>query len=140
MIESAFIPTDRAEGPGYEEPWQAQAFACAMQLSRAGLFTRSEWAEALGREIRLHPARDGERPVAAYYRQVLDALDRLIREKGAISSAELATRIEAWRQAYLNTPHGQAVELRNACSAPASEHAHHHEAVRRPIAVSPPRR
>jgi nitrile hydratase accessory protein len=111
MTDSPALPLDPREGPGFEEPWQAQAFACAIQLSRAGLFSRSEWTQALSDEIRLHPARANETPTVAYYRQLLDALERLICAKGALSSTEIGERIEAWRQAYLDTPHGQAVEL-----------------------------
>ncbi len=122
MTKSGAIPLDPDDGPGYQEPWQAQAYACAIQLSRAGLFSRSEWAQALGDEIRLHPAQANESPSAAYYRQLLDALERLVREKGALSSAEIAERIETWRRAYLNTPHGHAVELCNAWSSREAEH------------------
>jgi nitrile hydratase accessory protein len=118
MTEAASIRLDLEEGPGYEEPWQAQAFACAVQLSRAGVFSRSEWTQALSQEIRDHPARPGETPVATYYRQLLDALERLIREKSLISDTEIVLRIDAWRRAYFNTPHGHAVELQNAWRPP----------------------
>ncbi len=37
---------------------------------------------------------------------------------GAIAGDSLEARIEAWRSAYLNTPHGQPVELA-AADAPA---------------------
>ena len=44
------LPRDE-DGPVFAEPWQAQAFAMAVELSRKGLFTWSEWAETLGAEI-----------------------------------------------------------------------------------------
>jgi nitrile hydratase accessory protein len=140
MTDAALIPLDPDDGPGYEEPWQAQAFACAIQLSRTGVFSRSEWTHAFSQEIRRHPERLGESPVGAYYRQVLDTLERLIREKSAISSAAIAQRIDAWRQAYFNTPHGHAVELQNARCTREPEHAHHPEATCEPVAMSPPRK
>ena len=47
-------------GPVFAEPWQAQAFAMAVQLHERGLFTWPEWAETLGRRIRLAPAQPGD--------------------------------------------------------------------------------
>jgi len=138
MSDPTAIPFDAAEGPGYQEPWQAQAFALAMQLSRAGVFSSKEWTAALSDEIRLHPARANESPSAAYYRQVLAALERLIGDKGALSGAEITERAETWRRAYLNTPHGEPVELSNAWCARDPDHAHAHEATREPVAVSRP--
>jgi hypothetical protein len=32
------------DGPVFNEPWKAQAFALAVRLSDAGYFTWSEWA------------------------------------------------------------------------------------------------
>jgi nitrile hydratase accessory protein len=107
------------EGPGFAEPWQAQAFACALQLSRRGLFTWREWVDAFSAEIAAHPARFDESAEAAYYRQWLRTLEKLVGIKGAASAAEIDERAEQWRRAYLNTPHGQAVELTAASVEPA---------------------
>ena len=38
-------------GPVFAEPWQAQAFAMAIQLHERGLFTWPEWAAALSAQI-----------------------------------------------------------------------------------------
>src|SRR5580692_2701987 len=46
-------------GPVFAEPWQAQAFALAVQLSEAGHFTWSEWSETLGAELRAAGQDDG---------------------------------------------------------------------------------
>jgi nitrile hydratase accessory protein len=108
------------EGPGFAEPWQAQAFACAMQLSRRGLFTWREWVDAFSAEIAAHPARPDETVETAYYRQWLCTLETLAGLKGAVSAAELDERAEQWRRAYLETPHGQAVELKPAARDPSS--------------------
>ena len=130
-------------GRGFAEPWMAQAFACAIQLSRQGLFTWSEWVEVFSAEIKAHPAQRGETSDATYYRQWLAALETMVGLKGAASAAEIAERQETWRQAYLNTPHGQPVELRNARSAPAvaAHHdGHHQHGAAKPVAVSPAQR
>ena len=47
---SPLLPRDEA-GPVFAEPWQAQAFALAVQLSAAGHFTWTEWTTALGDQL-----------------------------------------------------------------------------------------
>ena len=103
---SALEPTT-----SFAEPWQARAFACAVELNRRGLYTWREWVQALGAEIATHPARPGEEPGAAYHRQWLATLERLAALKAVASAAEIDARAEQWRRAYLNTPHGQPVKL-----------------------------
>jgi nitrile hydratase accessory protein len=135
------------EGPAFAEPWMAQAFACAVHLSRQGLFTWNEWVEVFSAEIKIHPQQAGEAADAAYYRQWLAALETIVGLKGAASVAEIGERQETWRQAYLNTPHGQPVELAHADtppSSPAHRHGHHHHhdhhGAPEPVSVSPARR
>jgi nitrile hydratase accessory protein len=127
-----------ADGPGFAEPWMAQAFACAIQLSRQGLFTWSEWVEVFSAEIKAHPAQPGETSNATYYRQWLAALETIVGLKGAASATEITERQETWRKAYLNTPHGQPVELRHAAAAPAA--AHHQHGPPKPLSISPAQR
>jgi nitrile hydratase accessory protein len=133
--------------PGFAEPWMAQAFACAIQLSRNGLFSWSEWVEVFSTEIKAHPARPGETANDAYYRQWLAALETIVGLKGAALTGEIDERQESWRQAYLNTPHGQQVELGHARQVPADAALHHHahdhhhrHGTPKPVAVSPARR
>src|SRR5476649_682111 len=45
------VPRD-ADGPVFREPWEAQAFAMALALHARGLFTWTEWAQMLGKEIK----------------------------------------------------------------------------------------
>jgi nitrile hydratase accessory protein len=97
-------------GPIFEEPWQAQAFALAVQLSDAGYFTWTEWAETLGAELRTAGEDDGSR----YYETWLRALERLTLSKGLTDTAALDSRTAAWADAYRRTPHGRPVELRGA--------------------------
>ncbi|MGH8259230.1 MAG: nitrile hydratase accessory protein [Steroidobacteraceae bacterium] len=125
--------------PGFAEPWQAQAFACAIQLSRRGLFGWPEWVRAFSAEIAAAPARPDETAESAYYRQWLDTLVKLVGIKGAVAPAELDERAELWRRAHLHTPHGQAVELSAAVTMPlsgATPAAHRERAAPAPLAVS----
>jgi nitrile hydratase accessory protein len=132
-----------ADGASFAEPWMAQAFACTIQLSRQGLFAWTEWVAVFSTEIKTHPQQPGEASNAAYYRQWLAALETIVGLKGAISTDEIDERQETWRQAYLNTPHGQPVELHHAATAPAitAHHHHHHDHHRHgapaPVTVSP---
>jgi len=141
----------RGEGAGFAEPWQAEAFACTLQLSRQGVFTWAEWVAVFGAEIKAAPVGPGESHNDAYYRQWLTALERIVGQKGAASPAEIDARQEAWRQAYLNTPHGAPVELANAACPPSGGAHHHHDHDQdhahdhdhrdapKPVAVSPAR-
>ena len=47
---SQLLPRDE-EGPVFAEPWQAEAFAIAVQLSTEGYFTWTEWTVALGEQL-----------------------------------------------------------------------------------------
>ena len=99
------------DGPVFAEPWQAQAFALAVNLHEAGHFTWSEWAQTLGAEIETARVR-GDRDLGdTYYQHCLAALERLAAQKGLVSSGDMGVRKSAWKQAYLHTPHGQPVVL-----------------------------
>jgi len=129
------------DGPPFSEPWMAQAFACAVHLSRQGLFTWNEWVDVFSAEIKAHPQQASEAANVAYYRQWLGALETIVGLKGAASKAEIGERQETWRQAYLNTPHGQPVELHHAGAPPAATaHPHrHHDHLQhapKPVSVS----
>lgn len=118
-------PDDRAPGPlartddqpAFDEPWQAEALAIAACLTERGVITPGQWAEALGAALR-----EGSAPVApdtaeAYYLAVVRALERVMRAHGLVGAGAIERRAEAWRQAYLRTPHGQPVELQGAGDA-----------------------
>lgn len=100
-----------ADGPVFREPWEAQAFALAVELCEAGHFTWSEWAEALGAEIKAAQAAGDPDLGDTYYRHWLRALERLVADKGVLDPEQIDARRDAWERAYLNTPHGQPVVL-----------------------------
>ena len=106
----AGLPQDDA-GPVFEEPWEAQAFALAVELSQQGVFTWKEWVAALADEIQ--EARNAGHPDLGdtYYQHWTRALTRLVADKGVVTPNQLEERAERWRRAYLATPHGQPVEL-----------------------------
>jgi nitrile hydratase accessory protein len=108
------LPRDR-DGPVFKEPWEAQAFALAVRLSEIGCFTWSEWAAALSREIKAAQAQGDPDFGETYYRHWLNALERICVDKGLVEGEDMHRRTEAWRRAYLRTPHGQPVSLSAAC-------------------------
>lgn len=104
------LPRD-ADGPAFDAPWQAQAFAMALALHERGVFSWTEWALALGAQVRDAPAQPGETAGDAYYRQWLAALEHLVADKRAATPQELQRYRQAWDHAADRTPHGQAIEL-----------------------------
>ncbi len=106
----AGMPRDGSE-PVFREPWEANAFAMAVRLNEAGVFTWVEWAATLASEIDSAQA-DGDRDLGdTYYRHWLNALETLVASKGLLGVSDMARRKEEWRRAYLATPHGAPIEL-----------------------------
>lgn len=94
----------------FAEPWQAEVLAIAYTLSMRGVFTPGEWSATLGAELSRREAEGAPDTMATYYEAALAALEKLATEAG-IGGAMLDARVEAWREAYLETPHGHPVEL-----------------------------
>jgi nitrile hydratase accessory protein len=106
-----------ADGPVFAEPWEAQAFALAVQLSEAGWFTWKEWTEALSAQLK---AADRDHPDdgSHYYEHWLAALEGLVAAKRLADPAALQRRKAEWEAAYRATPHGKPVELHAAKDIP----------------------
>ena len=66
----------------FREPWEAQAFAMTLALHERGLFTWPEWAATLGEEIKRAQAAGDPDTGETYYHHWLNALERLVAEKG----------------------------------------------------------
>lgn len=107
---SPLLPQDE-DGPVFAEPWQAQAFAMAVQLSAEGHFTWTEWTEALGGQLQAATDRGEPDDGSRYFEYWVAALEHLVADKNLTDPAALSERKEAWADAYLHTPHGQPVEL-----------------------------
>jgi len=110
FASSPFLPRDEG-GPVFAEPWQAQAFAMAVQLSAAGYFTWTEWATALGEQLQAAAKRGEPDDGSRYFEHWLTALEYLATEKKLTDRTTLSERKDAWADAYRHTPHGQPVEL-----------------------------
>jgi nitrile hydratase accessory protein len=111
------LPRDTG-GPVFAEPWEAQAFALAVKLSEQGHFTWKEWASTLADELKAADDRGEPDDGSHYYHHWLAALERLVTSKGLLDREALATRKDAWAEAYEHTPHGKPVELLGASVHP----------------------
>ena len=105
------IPCD-AGGPVFREPWEAQAFAMTLALHERGAFTWGEWAATLGEEIKRAQAAGDPDTGETYYHHWLNALERLVAEKGLSDRATLKRYHDAWDHAADRTPHGTPIEIR----------------------------
>ena len=85
--------------------------------------------------IKAAPAQPGESVNDAYYRQWATAMESMITALNLTASDDIARRTQEWRQAYINTPHGQPILLTNASCPPA--HNHHPLPLGVPVTVSP---
>lgn len=96
------------ERPVFAAPWEAQAFAMAVELHAQGRFAWPEFAAALSAELK---AAGAEQSGDDYYLYWLTALETLVVQKGLINEPERAARQAAWDIAAKATPHGQPITL-----------------------------
>ena len=107
---SQFLPRDEG-GPVFAEPWQAQAFAIAVQLSADGHFTWTEWTTALGEQLQAAVTSGEPDDGSRYFEHWIAALEHLVVDKKLTDLTALSERKEAWADSYRHTPHGQPIEL-----------------------------
>jgi nitrile hydratase accessory protein len=91
LHDEAPLPRDNGELV-FEEPWQGRALGMAVvALDRLGV-PWADFREHLKTAISARPVRDGESPAAAYYAAWLDALERLLAERGLMVETSSAIR------------------------------------------------
>ena len=84
------------EASVFSAPWEARAFAIALGLSQAGLFTWDEFRARLIAEVAAADRireRDGTNRQGEYYEHFLRALEAVVTEKGITTRSELLTKI-----------------------------------------------
>lgn len=94
----------------FTEPWEARAFAIVVLLHERGLYSWTEWSEALATRIGSARPDSASGRDSAYYHHWLDALEDLLALKG-IASNETERWRDAWRYAAKRTPHGSPIEV-----------------------------
>jgi nitrile hydratase accessory protein len=80
--------------PRFEAPWQARIFAAVVSLAGAGCFRWEEFQQRLSAEVGR-----GDGDPRHYYEHWLAAAEKLVAEKGLLTSDRLADRIAALRPA-----------------------------------------
>lgn len=98
----------------FRKPWHAQISAIVHALKEAGTVSATEWAQTLGAERARQQSSGIADAQDSYFIAVLDSLLRLLDRQDPALAAELRETTEAWRSAYLTTPHGHPVELQSA--------------------------
>jgi nitrile hydratase accessory protein len=106
------IPRNK-EGPVFNAPWEAEAFALAVSLNERGVFSWAEWAQVLGDEIKKAQAAGDPDTGETYYHHWLATLERVLTQKGVTDPNQLARTRDAWEHACARTPHGAPIELRS---------------------------
>lgn len=102
---------DHFPEPAFEAPWHAQIFALTVGLNEAGLFTWSEWTVRFGATLARHGQTRSLDGGEDYFNAWLETLEALLGELGHAAPEEITRLRNAWRAAYLATPHGHPVRL-----------------------------
>jgi nitrile hydratase accessory protein len=93
------IDLDGQEAPAFSAPWEATAFAIAVQLRRTGRLDWAEWASTLGTELR-RDSGDG------YYDHWLATLETLLEAKGLVAHDQLTGEMHRIAYELDRDPHG----------------------------------
>jgi nitrile hydratase accessory protein len=67
-----------ADGPVFNAPWEARAFAMVLALHERGLFTWPQWSQALARQIDIARQAGDADLGHDYYQYWLKALESLV--------------------------------------------------------------
>jgi nitrile hydratase accessory protein len=84
------------EASVFSAPWEARAFAIALGLSQAGLFTWDEFRARLIAEVGASDRireRDGTNRQGKYYEHFLRALEAVVTEKGIATRSDLMSKM-----------------------------------------------
>jgi nitrile hydratase accessory protein len=97
--------------PVFNEPWHAQLFAMTTHLSQVGVFTWPEWAECFGATLKRHGLAKELDGGDDYFTAWLEALEAMLKSKKLAVDKDILEMVGLWRDAYLQTPHGQPVSI-----------------------------
>ena len=97
----------------FQSPWHSQLFAITVQLSESGNFSWKEFVDFFGKSLnraRIHNENlDGNDD---YFNSWLVALEEIIVTKEIANSKILSVLKNDWINAYLSTPHGDPVKIK----------------------------
>ena len=110
-MNDSHVQDEESRDPVFNEPWEAQLFSLISARRDQQLISADEWAQALGSAIKQAQQAGDPDLGDTYYQRCLCALERLLVSKDLAKSEELKNLVNAWRSAYLATPHGKPVAL-----------------------------
>lgn len=125
---------DTDDGPTFDEPWQARAFALAVALTGEDQrdWTWEEFQRELVSEVEADPGPAGS-DEAVYYRQWLRSLERFLVDRGAVDPDDLLARAAEFeageRDAHefvAGDPHAHADRLPEGHADGSHHHDHDH--------------
>ena len=97
--------------PAFAAPWHAQVFALTVHLHERGHFTWPAWAERFSATLKRHGASSELDGGDDYFHAWVETLEEILAEAGDAAPSDVAEVTQAWRTAYLSTPHGDPVSL-----------------------------
>ena len=97
----------------FHKPWHAQIFALTVHLNEQGHFDWKDWSKVFGDALSSKGSKDLIINDDDYYSIWLRTLEEFLGETKKIQSDEIIQYFQDWRAAFLNTPHGQPVKLKN---------------------------
>lgn len=98
--------------PVFLEPWHAQLFALTVKLNEDGHFAWTEWAARFSQTLKAHGLTKELDGGDDYFMAWLVTLEALLAESGQANPDDAVAITAAWREAYLTTPHGAPVHLK----------------------------
>lgn len=82
----------------FAEPWESRAFGLALALSTEGHYEWAAFRQSLIRSIaQWESAHDTADPEWSYYERWLEALERMLTERGLVAPEEITARTEEFR-------------------------------------------
>ena len=103
--EEASLPRQNGELV-FAAPWEARAFGLAVALNQGGTYAWGDFSQGLAAQV---ARAEGQGLDSTYYQRWLQALEKLVLERGLVDEAELTAKID---QVAHEDDHG---------------HAHHHD-------------
>lgn len=99
--------------PIFYEPWHAQIFALTVCLNETGAFTWSDWVDRFSATLKKHGLNKELNGGDDYFAAWLETFQALLHEKNFATPDQVAELRGLWEAAYLSTPHGDPVQLRD---------------------------
>lgn len=95
----------------FSEPWHAELLAIAILLYETGRLDKSELSEIAGKAISDKGWSVGTASGEDAFVAALSKMESVLAGSGIAGRTEIDSALNEWRQAYLDTPHGEPVKL-----------------------------